>query len=171
MRHHTSKLENANVVVAFPIQDEAEEALLDLRSVGFRDSQIGYYFSVGKGLMRDTLANYHRVAATVIWGIIGTAAGLALAWGVYLAGFDADWFGLSVTCGTFGFLLVGMLGGMVGLTRPGADSYALAPEGQPPYYIMTVNAGDKRGQVLRMMEQRGGHELEPTGEVQPALVH
>ena len=43
MRAHDNRLHSADVVAAFENQDDADEALLQLRLAGFRDDQIGYF--------------------------------------------------------------------------------------------------------------------------------
>jgi len=169
MSHSNNKLENANVVAGFYIQDEAEDALLELRSVGFQDKQIGYYLSSGRGMMRDYLAEYHRAAASIIWGIIGAAGGVLLAWAIFQGGWDQDLWGLSLTCGTFGALLLGTLGGMIGLNRPQPGTFVIAPQDQPQYYIMAVNAGSDRNQALAIVEKHGGHELEVASTAHPLV--
>ena len=160
MSHKQNKLTDANVIGGFYIQDEAEEALLELRSVGFRDYQIGYYLSSGEGMMRDYLANYHRTAAAIIWGIIGAAGGMVLALAIFQGNSHLDWWGLACTCGTFGALLLGTLGGMMGLNPPRVGTFVMAPHDQPQYYIMAVNAGPERNQALAIFEKHGGHQLE-----------
>jgi len=171
MSHTNNKLTNANLVAGFYIQDEAEEALLELRSVGFRDNQIGYYLSSGRGMMRDYLANYHRAAAAIIWGIIGAAGGVVLALAIFQGGWDQDLWGLSLTCGTFGALLLGTLGGMIGLNQPQPGTFVIAPLDQPQYYIMALNAGSDRNQALAIVEKHGGHQLEVASATHPLVAN
>ena len=160
MQHNQhNKFADATVLAAFESQDEAEDALLGLRSAGFKDRQIGYYCLVGNGMMRDYLADYHRFAAAMVWGAIGLLGGLVLAWIVYVNGTDIDWFGLSVTCGVFGALLLGTLGGMMGLSRPLPGAYISLPEGMAEPYVMAVAARNAPTEARTILEQHGGHEM------------
>lgn len=169
MRHSINKLKDANVVAAFYIQDEADGALYGLRSLGIRDQQIGYYAPAGNGEMRDFLAQYHRFAASLVWGIMGACAGALAAWVIIRGGTNVDPWGLKVTMGVCSALFFGTYGGMMGLTRPGPGAFARVPQGMPETYFMAVNAGPARNEVLSLLRQHGGHEIEPNHGSQAVL--
>jgi hypothetical protein len=170
MRHHNSKLENANVIAEFESQDNAEEALLVLRSVGFKDGQIGYYCPIADGVMTDTLARYHRFAGSVIGTVIGAVIGWALARWAYSAGQDLDPFGLAFTCSVFCAFFLGTVGGMMGLWISDYDANAPIPPEATETYLMSVNAGNARNEASLILRQHGGHELHTQGLKVPAHV-
>ncbi len=162
-RNHHNKFADATVLAAFESRDEAEDALLGLRAAGFRDRQIGYYCLIGNGLMEDDLANYHRAVSAIVWGVLGTMGGVLLAWAVYLWGFDIDWWGLSLTCGILGALLLGTLGGMMGLSRPGPGAFIGVPRGVAEPYVMAVDARNAPVEAQSILDKRGGHEVHFNG--------
>ena len=159
MRPHHSKLESANIVAEFESQDNAEEALLVLRSVGFNDNQIGYYFPSGEGQMTDSIARYHRFAASVVGTIVGAVAGWLLAVWAYSAGQDLDPNGLALTCAISGAFALGTLGGMMGIWISDYKAVARVPDDATETYVMSVNAGDARNEASLILRQHGGHEL------------
>jgi hypothetical protein len=164
MRHHESKLERANVVAAFESQDNADEALLELRLAGFPDRKIGYYYPGAGNQMNDLLARYHRLAAAVIWGVAGAVIGWIV--GVFLdraqPGVPLDPVGLGSTLAFCGALFLGTAGGMVGLwTEAPGESVRVAGEATHDPFVMAVDAGDAREEVRAILHRRGGHEVHP----------
>jgi hypothetical protein len=161
MRRHESKLQRANVVAGFDSQDSADEALLELRSVGLPDRRIGYYYQAGRGRMVDLLAGRHRFAAAVIWAAVGAAAGVGVVFLLDRAGAAGpDRAGLAVTLGVCGALLLGTAGGIMGLwaERPGDD----IPAGDATPYVMSVEAGGTGGRVWEILCRHGGHAVPHT---------
>lgn len=161
MQHTESKLDRATVVAGFDTQWDADEALLGLRLSGIPDSRIGYYHAAGSGKLTDELAGRHRLAASVIGGAIGAAAGALAAYPIarlWTSGFGPDLLGLMVTCAICGALFLGTAGGMAGLwtERPGATA---ASHGESDPFVLAVDAGDKRDEVRAVLRQHGGHDL------------
>jgi hypothetical protein len=159
MWHQKSKLDRANVISAFENQDEAEEAILALRMDGYRDRQIGYYFSDGHGEMEDQLARYHRFAGAVVGSFIGAVIGWAFARSVFFLGNDLDQFGLAIISAITGASLFGTLGGFSGLWLKPPQDEASVPNGFAEPYVITVEAGDSWQRAWSMIRQHGGHEL------------
>jgi hypothetical protein len=168
MRRDHNKLKHANAIAAFYIQDEADEALLGLRSVGFRDSQIGYYAPTGAGEIRDFLTPYYRFFSALVWGCLGTACGVLIAGFLIKAGVNLDPWGLAVTSGVFGALFIGLIGGMMGMRSPEPGTFALEPRGVPESYFLAVDAGPARDKALAILRQHGGEEMEPLTTATPA---
>lgn len=160
MQRH-NKFAEATVMAGFNSQFEAEDALLGLRMAGFRDNQIGYYCLTRDGDMVDYLANYHRVAAAIIWGLVGVAGGLVFAWLVYAggSGLYQDLGGLCLTSGTIGALLMGMLGGYAGLNRPAAGTYITLPDGLAEPYVLAVDAPQPQPWMWDILLKHGGHKV------------
>ena len=73
---HNTKLEAANVVAAFDTQDEADEAVLELRLAGFRDDRLGYLARNIRGVVTDYAGRTYILAGTVIGILAGAALGL-----------------------------------------------------------------------------------------------
>jgi hypothetical protein len=157
-------MERANVVAAFESQDDADEALLELRLTGVPDRNIGYYYPGAGNRMNDLLAQYHRFAAAVIWGIAGAVIGWIV--GVFLdraqSGVPLDPVGLGSTLAVCGALFLGTAGAMVGLwsDSPG-DSVRVSGEAIHEPFVMAVDAGDAREEVRSILHRRGGHEIHP----------
>jgi|ERR1700722_10800640 len=162
MWHHDSKLNHANVIAGFESNDDAEEAVLGLRMLGYRDAQIGYYSANGYREMDDQLAPYHRFAGSVVGAIIGAAIGWALArWAFYAFNLDLDQFGLVITVAITSATFFGMLGGCSGLWLKPPQDAALVPNGFSEPYVITVDAGETRELAWSMIRKHGGHELLP----------
>jgi hypothetical protein len=158
MWHNENKLKHASIIAGFEAQDDAEEAVLGLRMIGFRDTKIGYFFADGEGQMKDQLACYHRFAGSVV----GTAAGAVIGWAfarlVFAGGQDLDPVGLAMISAVTGAFFFGMLGGMMGLWLRSPREEALVSSNFSEPYVVTVNAGDTRD-AWSIIRQHGGHEL------------
>jgi hypothetical protein len=162
MWRQVSKLERANVVAAFETNDDAEEAILALRMMGYRDGQIGYFSANGEGEMDDQLARYHRFAGAVAGSIIGAIVGWVCARWALVLGQGLDQFGLAMSATVTGAFFFGMLGGMMGLWFKPPKDEASVPTGFAEPYVITVDAGDRWEGAWSVIRQRGGHELETT---------
>ena len=163
MREHPNKLERANVVAGFDNQDNADEAVYLLRGMGLKDSRIGYFYPIGNGKLSDLLVDYHRFAATVVWGTLGVFVGMALGylwaeWN-YPVGEVPDMAGLLATCGTCGALFLGTAGGWMGLWTSSPGPIADSPTTTPPPYIVAVDAGAFSERVKVIMRDHGGFAL------------
>jgi len=160
MWHQDSKLGHANVIAGFEVNDDAEEAILALRIMGYRDSQIGFYCANGYGVMEDQLARYHRFAGSVVGGVVGAVIGWAAARWVFNAfGQDLDPFGLALSTSVTAAFYFGMLGGYVGLWLKPPKDKAFIPNGFAEPYVITVDAGNTRDEARSAIRQHGGHEL------------
>jgi len=162
MRHHPSKLEKANVVAGFDSQDDADEAVLELRLAGMPDARIGYYYPIGSGRMEDLLARHHRLAASVIGGVLGALAGIAVALAISYLWHpndpDPDINGLIATCAICGALFLGTAGGMMGLWTEAPGETASAGGVTDPF-VLAVDAGNGRDEVRHVLHRHGGHDL------------
>lgn len=159
------KLHSADVVAAFESQDEADEAVLQLRMAGIGDSRIGYFVWHPVGGLTDLMDRNFAFAGSVIGGIIGAALGAWLArllndWSV-LARDLTDPLGLAITCGTFGALFVGLLGWGIGVGMRRTSVAAPAVDSRAGAFILAVSAGDTRDRVWSIIHGKGGHELPP----------
>lgn len=169
-----NRLHNADVVAVFENQDDADEALLQLRLAGFRDDHIGYFSWHPTVGLTNLLDCDYGAAGSVLGGILGALLGVGLAMLLdarYAAVTGAsDLLGLAITCGTFGSLFIGFLGWWVGASIPanGVEAPAVDPTVGP--FIMMVAVGnihdDPSAQAAHdrawdVLQRNGGHELPP----------
>src|SRR5205807_1275656 len=125
MDTHNDKLDHANVVAVFEVQDDAEEAVLGLRISGFADRRIGYLARNLAGLVTDYTGKGHAGIGTLVGGVLGTLLGawigqVGLATGATPLGpafGPGDW-GVVVTTAICGLLLGGMTGALIGWGVP-----------------------------------------------------
>lgn len=167
--HHSR---TANVVATFETQDEADEALLELRLAGFRDRRIGYFARTPTGELTDLLERNFWITGATIGAIVGALLGVWLAWVIpnlespYARRLDT--FGLMVTCATFGSLFLSCAGGMIGagISRrwlPAPEE--LGPEAAP--FVIAVNAGADRDLAIAALQHRGGYNIRSIGPGEP----
>ena len=162
MWRRDSESRRADVVAVFENQDDADEALLQLRLAGFRDRQIGFYGAHLDGTSEDLLERDQWFAGAVIGGVAGAAFGVAiapaLAWLMAPMTGPHDLFGLSVTCGVFGALFVSFLGAWVGMSVPrrGVDVPAISPADGP--FVLAVSAGSAHYRAQEIVHRFGGHD-------------
>lgn len=165
MRAHKSRLHQADAIAVFDTQDDADEAVLQLRLRGFRDSQIGYFVQHPTRGFTDLLDHNRGFAGSIVGGIAGAALGVGMArlmneWWVMRTG-ASDFFGLALTMATFMTLFVGLIGwGIgVGITQRAVDTPAIDPTVGP--FVLAVAAGAERGSAWSIMHEYGGHDLPP----------
>jgi len=172
MHEHDHRSRTVNVVATFETQDEADEALLELRLAGFRDRQIGYFGRTPTGELTDLLERNFWITGATIGAVAGALLGIWLARilpnveSTYVRRLDA--FGLMVTCATFGSLFLSCAGGIVGagITRrwlPAPEE--LGREAAP--LIIAVDAGEDRDLVIAALQHRGGYDIRSIGPVEP----
>jgi hypothetical protein len=165
MRAHDGKLHSANVIAVFDNQEDADEAVLQLRLSGFRDRQIGYFSQHPTRGLTDLLEHDREFAGSVIGGIAGAALGVGMAWAInrwFAIGVDApDIFGLSITLGTFMALFVGFIGWCIGagVERRAVDAPAVDATVGP--FVVAVSAGDATDLAWHAIHHHGGHEVPP----------
>ena len=157
---------DASIVAVFENQDDADEAVLELRLARFRDNRIGYFSRSSTGAMTDLLERNYWVAGAMLGSVAGAALGvwtarLLPAWeSPYLQSIDP--FGLMVTCAAFGILFVSFIGGMIGASVPRSivNPPRLAPEAGP--FVLAVSAEERQDQARAALRRHGGREVLPT---------
>jgi len=161
------------VVVAFNNQDDADEAVLQLRLAGFRDTQIGFTGRLPNGRGVDLLERDHSFAGAVLGSIIGAALGVALtpalAWLLAPATGAHDTFGLGVTSAVCGAMFGGFVGGWIGMGMHRRGVEAPVPGAADGPFILAVSAGDARNQAWEIMH-RHGHDLPSNPAAQPGAL-
>jgi hypothetical protein len=170
MRAHEDKLYNADVVAMFENQDDADEAVLQLRLLGLSDDHIGFYTQHPVRGLTDLIAHDRRFSGSVVGGIVGTGLGVWAAqllngWSLTVDALS-DFFGAAVTLGTCGALFVGFLGWWIGTGITCQSVRAPAVDPHVGAFILAVSAGDLHDRAWSVIRQHGGHEL-PAGAVLP----
>jgi hypothetical protein len=163
MLEHKSDARTANLVATFDTQDEADEALLELRLAGFPDREIGYFARTPTGEMTDLLERNFWIGGATIGAILGIALGIWLARiipsleSTYVRRLDS--FGLMVTCATFGALFASTIGGLIGagMRRRWLGTPNLGPAAYP--FILEVRADSKQSLAMEALNRRGAHEI------------
>ena len=118
MLEHNSQPRTANVVATFDTQDEADEALLEVRLAGFRDRRVAYFARTPTGELTDLLERNSWITGAAIGAIVGALLGVWLAriipgWeSPYVSRLDA--YGQMVTCATNGSMFLSCAGGKIG---------------------------------------------------------
>jgi hypothetical protein len=165
---HNSKLEHANVTGVFDTQEEAEEAVLELRNAGFPDSRIGFFARNQMGLITDYLGRGHTLAGAVIGAIAGAALGVLAA--QYAMDTRATPFaplmmagemGMLLTGALCGAILLGMTGALIGWGIPHADAVHYGNEVDTGKFLVAVDAGDRRNLAWTAIYRHGGHDTPP----------
>ena len=165
MRADNSKLHSANVIAVFESQDDADEAVLQLRLSGFRDRQIGYFSQHPTGGLTDLLEHDREFAGSVIGGIAGAFLGVGMAWALnkWFANIEGarDFFGLAITLGLFMSLFVGFLGWWIGegISRRAVDAPPVDSTVGP--FVIAVAADNATELARHAIHHHGGHELPP----------
>jgi len=160
MSHPQTKFQRATVAAAFDSQGGADEALLELRALGFPDSRIGYYYTPGTaGQMVDVLADRNRLVAAVLGGVVGGAIGVGFVYLLHrLGAVDHDLTALATLLGVIGVFAGGAALGFRGVWVE-RDDAAIPGDAA---YVLTVEAGGNGGVVRNTLRRRGGHELPVT---------
>lgn len=161
---HNTKLEAANVVAAFDTQDEAEEAVLELRLAGFRDDQFGYLARNIRGVVTDYVGRTYVLAGTVLGILAGAALGVwaarcsldgtATPFGPAFFPGEAGIYVTSVLCGA---LLVAMVGAMCGWGVWRGEAAHVGSEVPTGGYVIAVDAGDRKDLAWAVIRRRGGY--------------
>jgi hypothetical protein len=162
MSQPQTKFQRATVAAAFDSQGGADEALLELRALGFPDRRIGY-FTPGPGRhMIDLLADRNRLVAAVIGGVVGGAIGVGFVYLLHRLGAAGhDPLALYTLLGIIGVFAGGAALGFRGVCVE-RDDAVIPGDAQ---YVLTVEAGGNGGAARDTLRRRGGHELPVTPAV------
>ena len=76
MSYNENRIGNTRVVGTFDTQDEADEAVLELRLAGFKDRRIGYYARTATGQITDLLERNFWIVGATVGTIVGVLLGI-----------------------------------------------------------------------------------------------
>jgi hypothetical protein len=165
MRASKANLYRADVVATFENQNDADEAVLQLRLAGVGDNHIGYFTQNPRRGLIDLIAHDRRFSGSVLGGIVGTVLGVLAARLVngQAVAFDSvsDPFGLAVTLGTSGALFFGFVGWWLGTGVSRRSVEMPAVNTHIGAFILAVSAGALRDRAWALVRRHGGHELPP----------
>lgn len=177
MHTHNNKLEHANVVAVFENQDDAEEAVLGLRTAGFSDSHLGYFARELTGIVTDFAFRGH----TILGGLIGAAIGMIL--GLYFGEFALEHnasrigpplfpgdTGVIVSVAIVTSILMASIGAFIGWGIPRGDAFHRGVEMKDGRYVVSVAAGERNAEAMLIMQAHGGHTPHPVDGLQPRPV-
>lgn len=163
----TTKTTGSTVVGVFENRDRAEQAIAELRRVGFRADQIGMVARNAKGeTVRtdgegDTYAGEGAVAGAVAGGAIGAAIGAGV-----LAG-TIPVIGPVLAIGTLGTILlnaiggaviVGIAGALIGWGIPEEDATYYENEVKAGRYLVTVQADGRAAEARMILDRFNGYD-------------
>jgi len=149
----------------FPNRTDAERAIQDLRSAGFRDDQIGiltrdHSTGAGPGDVQDTGNKAGEAAGVgaIIGGIIGAGAALLIPGiGPVIAG--------GILAGVLGGAAVGaaaggIIGALVGLGIPENEAHYYEGEFRKGRTLVTVKAADRYDEARRILRDDGAYDIQ-----------
>jgi uncharacterized protein (TIGR02271 family) len=159
------------VVGVFTDRDEARKATIALKEAGFTEDQIGVASAKRHSDAHDAASNEDDDDSFVPEGALAgaaTGAGLGALWGLGILAGILPAIGPAIAGGTLGILLssaaagaaaAGLAGALVGmgLSREEAEFYE--GELKAGRTIVTVKAGSRRDEALRLLRQFGAYDI------------
>ena len=167
-----ANMATGTVVGVFTTPQAAQKAVMDLKSAGYSDEQIGVISRnsdgkvVGKSANGDTEANTAGGAATGV----AAGAGLGALWGLGILAGVLPGIGPAIAGGTLGILLssaaagaaaLGVAGALAGLGLSDEDASYYEGEFKAGRTLVTVKAGAKAPAAARIIAQHGGTTRQP----------
>jgi hypothetical protein len=155
----------ANTVLGvFQTRAAAEDAILELKRVGFPDNSIGMVARNADGSLSTEKAGETMAEEGLAAGaVVGAGAGALVGLGV-LAG-TIPVIGPVMAVGTLGTILlnaaagaavVGLVGALVGLGIPEEDARFYEDEVRGGRFLVTVDAGDRQAEAWAVLRRAGG---------------
>jgi hypothetical protein len=155
----------ANTVLGvFQTRAAAEDAILELKRVGFSDNSIGMVARNADGTVTTEKAGETMAEEGLATGaVVGAGAGALVGLGV-LAG-TIPVIGPVMALGTLGTILlnaaagaavVGLVGALVGLGIPEEDAKYYEEEVRGGRFLVSVEAGDRQAEAWAVLRRAGG---------------
>jgi hypothetical protein len=165
---------SSTVVGVFNSPQEAQKAVMELKTAGIRDDEIGVLSRndegriVGKEAAIGT-ANAEGAAVGAAAGV-ATGAGIGALWGLGIVAGVLPGIGPAIAGGTLGILLssaaaggaaAGITGALVGLGVSQDEASFYENEFKPGRTLVTVKGGTKSASVHGIIERQGGCVRQP----------
>jgi hypothetical protein len=153
------------VLGVFQTRVAAEDAILELKRVGFPDSAIGMVARNPDGTVKtvkggETMAEEGLAAGAIVGAGAGTLIGLGV-----LAG-TIPVIGPAIAAGTLGTILlnagagavvVGIVGALIGMGIPEEDAQYYEEEVRGGRFLVTVDASDREAEAWTILRQMGAY--------------
>jgi hypothetical protein len=161
---------NSTIVGVFDSPQKAQRAVMELKSAGFGDDQVGVLSRgdeghvVGKDVEPDTAAGTGAATGAA------AGAGLGALWGLGILAGVLPGIGPAIVGGTLGVLLSSAAAGAAAVGIAGALAGLGVPEDEASYYegefksgrtLVTVKAGAKAPSAQLIIERNGGQARRP----------
>jgi hypothetical protein len=161
---------NSAIVGVFDTPQVAQRAVMELKSAGFGDDQIGVLSRndegkvVGKEVEGDTEAGTGAAAGAA------AGAGLGALWGLGILAGVLPGIGPAIVGGTLGMLLssaaagaaaAGIAGALIGLGVPEEEATYYEGEFKSGRTLVTVKSGAKSTAAQEIIERHGGRARRP----------
>ena len=163
----------ANTIVGvFESPAQAQRAVMELKTAGFNDDQIGVVSRNQEGKVVGKSADDGAQAATGAATGAAAGAGLGALWGLGILAGVLPGIGPAIVGGTLGILLssaaagaaaVGVAGALVGLGVPEDEATYYEGEFKSGRTLVTVKAGAKSAAAQQIIARHGGHTRQPAG--------
>jgi uncharacterized protein (TIGR02271 family) len=162
----------SNVVGVFEDRRHADQAVADLKKVGFRDDQIGVAMRHDAGTTdsaadaTDTHAEEGAIAGTMAGLGLGALAGLGVLAGVIPV------IGPAIAGGTLGIILsnaaagaavAGLAGALIGLGVPEEEAKYYHGEFEAGRTIVTVHAAGRADEASAILQRHGAYDMSSRG--------
>jgi uncharacterized protein (TIGR02271 family) len=155
------------VVGVFTDREKARDATRALRDAGFTEEQIGVVSSRHDTDVASGDDGGDSYAAEGALTGIATGAGIGALWGLGLLAGILPAIGPAIAGGTLGVLLssaaagaaaAGLAGALIGMGIPEDEAEYYESEMKAGRTIVTVNAGDRCDEAIRIIRQYGGYD-------------
>jgi hypothetical protein len=158
------------IVGVFATPQQAQKAVMDLRSSGFSDDQIGVLSRNDDGKVVGKPVEEGSEAATGAAAGVAAGAGVGALWGLGILAGVLPGIGPAIAGGTLGILLssaaagaaaVGIAGALIGLGVPEEEASLYESEYKSGRTLVTVKAGAKSPTAQQVIERHGGTTRRP----------
>jgi hypothetical protein len=166
---------NNTIVGVFDTPQQAQRAVMDLKSAGLGEEQIGVLSRNDDGRVVGKETNGDTEAGTGAAAGAAAGAGLGALWGLGILAGVLPGIGPAIVGGTLGILLssaaagaaaAGVAGALIGLGMSEEEAEYYEGEIKSGRTLLTVKAGAKAPFALQVIERHGGHvRRQPAGSM------
>jgi hypothetical protein len=164
---------NNTLVGVFDSPQQAQRAVMDLKSAGIGEEQIGVLSRNDEGLVVGEDTDDDTEAGTGAATGAAAGAGVGALWGLGILAGVLPGIGPAIVGGTLGILFssaaagaaaAGIAGALIGLGMSEEDADYYEDEFKRGRTLLTVKAGAKEPIALQVIERHGGHvRRQPAG--------
>jgi hypothetical protein len=161
---------NSTIVGVFVNHQDAQRAVMDLKSAGFSEEQIGILSRGDDGKVVDGDVDGDTEAGSGAATGAAAGAGLGALWGLGILAGVLPGIGPAIVGGTLGILLSSAAAGAAAIGIGGALIGLGVSDDEAPFYedefksgrtLVTVKAGAKSSAAQQIIEQHGGQTRRP----------